>query len=149
MNASTITLGAFTLAPELVAQIDNFQAMPVGKTNLAAFTGPLQSQAKIAGDAIFFGADPDKPAIGDLKVRFEAAPPATASVIAREDGNQLLPYAVNQTASVSLLKIGNFSTSEMVAQFAKTNSQQRLIVFIAGGVIIFLGGVLIKIALRR
>jgi uncharacterized membrane protein (DUF485 family) len=147
--AAKITLGVFTVAPELVEQIDSFQAMPVNDKNLSAIAEPLRTKAKLAGDEIYFGTNADQPAIGDLKVKFESAPPATASVIARQNGNNLSPYQVANAGSVALLRVGTYSVPEIVAQFAKTNSQGRVLVWVAGCVLILFGGLLIKIARRR
>ncbi|MGA2070314.1 MAG: TMEM43 family protein [Sedimentisphaerales bacterium] len=147
--AAKITLGVFSIAPELVEQIDSFQTVPVSDKNLSATAEPLRAKAKFAGDEIYFGTNPDQPAIGDLKVKFEFAPPATASVIARQNGNNLLPYQVANAGSVALLRVGKYSLPEMVAQFAKTNSQGRILVWVAGCVLILFGSLLIKIARRR
>ncbi len=147
--ATKITLGVFTVTPELVAQMDNFQTVPVTDKNLAALAEPLRPQASLLDDGIFFGKNAEQPAIGDLKVKFESAPSATASVIARQDGNHLSPCPVANAGPVALLRIGTFSVPEMVAQFAQTNSQARVLVWVAGGVLILFGSLLIKIARRR
>jgi hypothetical protein len=149
VNSAKITLGVFTIAPELVEQIDNFQTASVGDKNLSTLPEPLRAEAKLAGDGIYFGANPNEPAIGDLKVKFEFAPAAMVSVIARQNGCNLSPYTVAGAGSVALLRVGTYSTQEMVAQFAKTNFQQRMFVWIAGGVLILLGGLFIKMARRR
>jgi Transmembrane protein 43 len=147
--AAKITLGVFTIAPELVEQIDNFQTVPVSDKNLSVITEPLRTKAKLAGDEIYFGTNAGQPAIGDLKVKFESAPPATASVIARQNGNNLSPYQVTNAGSVALLRVGTYSVPDMVAQFAKTNSQGRVLAWVAGCVLILFGSFVIKIARRR
>lgn len=147
--AAHITLGPFSVAPELVEQIDNFQPVPVSGKNLSAIAEALRAQAKLMDDGIYFGANADQPAIGDLKVKFESAPPATASIIARQSEQSLSPCPVAGAGSVSLLRMGTYSVPEMTAQFAKTNSQQRMIAWVAGGIIILFGGLLIKIAAKR
>jgi len=147
--AAKITLGVFTVAPELVEQMDNFQTVPVSDKNISAIAGSLRAKAKLAGDEIYFGTSAGQPAIGDLKVKFESAPPATASVIARQNGNNLSPYQVANAGSVVLLRVGTYSVPEMVAQFAKTNSQGRTLIWVAGCVLILFGTLLIKIARRR
>jgi hypothetical protein len=149
VDAAKITLGVFAVAPELVKQMDNFQTVPVSNKNLSAIAEPLRVKAKLAGDEIYFGTNADQPAIGDLKVKFESAPAATVSVIARQNGNNLSPYQVPNAGPVALLRVGTYSVPEMVAQCAKTNSQQRMIVWGAGGVLILFGSLLIKIARRR
>jgi hypothetical protein len=148
-TATNITVGAFTVAPELSAQLDNFTTVPLNLTNLAALDVPLRTSAKQSGAELFFGANHDQPAIGDLKVRVEVALPADASIIARQKGNVLCPYEMGGAASVALLRVGNYSVPEMAAQFAKTNFQQRMIVWVAGGILMLCGLGLMALARRR
>jgi hypothetical protein len=147
--AAKINLGAFTVGPELAEQIDNFQAVPVNDNNLAAIAEPLRAGVKLLGDAIYFGTNANQPAIGNLKVQFESAPAATASVIARQNGNDLSPNQVGNAGTVALLRIGTYSAPEMVAQFAKSHSQTKLIVWVAGCGFILFGGLGIRQARKQ
>lgn len=147
--AAKITLGVFAVAPELAGQIDNFQTVPVSDKNLSALAEPLRTRAKLFGDGIYLGTNADQPAIGDLKVKFEFAPAATASVIARQNGNNLSPYAVAKSGSIAQLRVGTFSVQEMTRQFAKDEFQTRLLVWVFGGLVILFGSVVIAVARRR
>jgi beta-lactamase regulating signal transducer with metallopeptidase domain len=84
-----------------------------------------------------------------LKVKFEFAPAATASVIARQNGNNLSPYAVAKSGSIAQLRVGTFSVQEMTRQFAKDEFQTRLLVWVFGGLVILFGSVVIAVARRR
>jgi hypothetical protein len=148
-NATKMTLGSFVVGAELAAQLDNFQSVPLSETNLSALSPLLRAEAKLAGDEIYFGTNPQQPAIGDTKVKLEFAPAATVSVIARQSGNTLSPYAVAKAGSVGLLRLGEHSVEDMTAQFAKANAQERMTVWIAGGVITLLGLVCINVARKR
>jgi hypothetical protein len=148
-TATNMTVGVFSVAPELTAQLDNFMTVPLNPTNLAVPDAVLRTQAKQSGDEIYLGANHDQPAIGDLKVRVEVAPPTDVSVIARQKGNLLCPYEMDGAASVTLLRVGNFSVSEMATQFAKTNSQQRMIVWVAGGILMLCGLGMFALARRK
>jgi hypothetical protein len=149
VSATNITLGAFTLAPELSAQLDNYTTVQLNLTNLATLGAAPRTMAKQVGEELYFGADHDHPAIGDLKVRVEVALPATVSIIARQQGMVLSPQVVGKRVSVSLLRVGTHSVPEMVAQFAKTNSQQRMLVWVAGGILMLCGLGLLTQARRK
>ena len=149
VDATNITLGVFAVAPELVKQIDNFQTVPVNDKNLSALAEPIRSKTKLLSDEIYFGTNANQPVIGDLKIRFESAPATNVSVIARQDGGHLSPYAVGKSGSISQLRVGTFSVQEMTGQFAKDEFQRRMIIWVAGGVLILFGGFVIKMARRR
>lgn len=144
-----VTLGVFTVTADIVNQIDNFQPVPLNNNNLSAVAAPLRANAKLLDNAIYFGTNADQPAIGDLKVQFESAPPAAASVIARQNGNSLSPYPTANGGSLALLRMGTWSVQEMGAQFARDKSQTRLLVWIAGCIFILLGSLFIKQAWKR
>ena len=144
IDADKITLGVFTVVPELVKQIDNFQTVPVDDNNLAAIAEPLRPMAKLLGDEIYFGTNADHPAIGDLKIKFDSAPPAIASIIAQQSGNSLVPYPTANGGSLALLRIGTHLIAEMTAQFEKDQSAERMICWGMACVLILIGTVLIK-----
>jgi Ca2+/Na+ antiporter len=147
--AAPISLGGFHVTPELVEQLENFQTAPVNTTNLATVAEPLKARAKLADGEIFFGADPANPAIGDLKVKMEFAPATNVSVIAKQNGNDLSPYAIGKSGSIAQLRAGTFSVPEMTGQFAKTEFQSRALVWVFGGFAILMGTIFIQTARRR
>jgi hypothetical protein len=147
--ASKISLGSFDLATELVTQLENFQTVPVNEKNLSAFTNPLHAQAKLSGDGIYLGINPDQPAIGDVKIRFESAPAATVTVIARQSGNKLSPYAVTKSGLIAQLRVGTYSVQEMTGQFAKEQFKRRVLVWVFGGFTLLFGLLVITVARRR
>ena len=149
VTATKITLGVFSVAPELVKQMDNFQTVPVNDKNLSTLGEPNRSKAKLLNDEIYFGANADQPAIGALKVKFESAPTTIVSVIAQQNGNTLSPYAETTSDSITQLKVGTFSVQEMTNQFAQDAFQRRVLVWVAGGVLILFGSFIIAIARRR
>jgi hypothetical protein len=149
VDATKITLGVFTVTSELVGQIDNFQAVPLSDTNLSTLSEPIHGRAKLFDGGIYVGTNVDQPAIGDLKVKFESAPAATVSVIAKQNGTNLSPYAVAKSGSIAQLRVGTFSVQEMTSQFAKDEFQSRMLVWVAGGVLILFGSLIIAIARRR
>jgi hypothetical protein len=144
--AAKISLGAFAVSPELVEQIDNFQVVPMSDANLSALPANLRNEAKVVGEESYIGATPQKPAIGDLKVRLEFAPTATASVIARQNGDKLSPCPLAKGGAIALLKVGSYSAQEMINQFAQDQSQERRLVWGMGGFVILFGLAVVRVA---
>jgi hypothetical protein len=145
VSATKVSLGAFLLSPELVEQIDNFQTVPISDKNLSSLDSSLQMKTKLDGDEIYIGTDPKQPAIGDLKVKFEYTPATTVSIIARQDGNNLLPFAVTKTASVALLQVGSHSIQDMTHQFNSDNMKWRAVAWSMGLVATLVGGLIMLI----
>jgi hypothetical protein len=148
-SAANISVGPFALSPELVEQIDDFQTVPLNEKSLSGLAEPLRAEARLTGGEIYVGANPQKPAIGDLKVRLEMAPPTTVSVIARQSGRELLPCSVGSGGSIAMLRVGAHSVQEMAGAFAKGGSQERVTIWAAGGFACFMGVVFIRVARRR
>jgi transmembrane protein TMEM43 len=149
VDAIKITLGVFAVTPELVGQIDNFEAVPLSDKNLSALAEPIRAKSKLFDGGIYVGANADQPAIGDLKIKFESAPAAIVSVIAKQDGNNLSPYAIGKSGAIAQLRVGTFSVQEMTSQFSKDELQRRVLVWMFGGFIILFGGIVIAVARRR
>lgn len=139
LRAPRISLGVFAVSPELVEQIDNFQAVPVTSNTLSALPEPFRPQAKLMGEEVYFCANPGQPAIGDLKARLEIALPAAASVIAKQEGDALLPCRLAKAGSIALLRVGSYSVQEMGKQFAHNNSHERRLVWGAASLVMLFG----------
>jgi uncharacterized protein GlcG (DUF336 family) len=84
-----------------------------------------------------------------LKVKCEFAPAVTVSVIARQEGTNLSPYAVEKAGSIALLQVGTHPVQEMTAQFVQTNFAQRVLAWVMGGLLLLFGGLLIKHASKQ
>jgi hypothetical protein len=144
--AAKVSLGAFVLSPDLVAQLDNFQMVTLGGGNLPGWDSSLSGPSRLLDDGIYIGANPKQPAIGDLKVRLEYAPVTNVSVIARQDGGRLMPFAVTPSASVARLQVGLHSVSDMVRQFNHDNLEWRVLGWVMGLFAALAGGLLIKLS---
>lgn len=145
VSAAKISLGGFILSPELVGQINNFQTIPASDKSLSVLEPSLRARAVVDRGEIYTG-NPKQPAIGDLKVRLEYAPATTVSIIARQDGGKLSPYAVTKTATVALLSGGTHTVSEMTQQFNSDNLKWRGMAWGMGLCAMLFGGGIIHLA---
>ena len=118
-TAGRVTLGAFTLSQSLLAQINNFESLPVpGETVLPE---SLQGKAKLHNAGFYIGADPATPLVGDTRIKFEVAKPTQVSVIAKQVGNTFEPYAAKAGGTIDLLQTGVHEAAAMIQQAQDSN----------------------------
>jgi len=84
--SATATLGGDPVAPELLATVDDWQALPVDASSLPE---NLAAVFRVDGDVLFSGEDAQHPQIGDLRVRWQVLPPGPVHGAAERDGSTL------------------------------------------------------------
>jgi Transmembrane protein 43 len=134
----SIKLEAFMLSPGLAGQIDNFSTLQA--------PAPAELPAEIAGKKLhkdgsgfYLGADPATPAIGDMRVSHEAAPPGTVSVIAVQKGNTFEPFTAKAGGTIEMLSTGTVTAEAM---FAEAHASNRILTWalrFLGVVLMFIG----------
>ncbi len=148
-SVGQISLGGFAVAPELVKKLDDFQDVPLSDRNLDGLPPALRAKAQIVGGKIYVGADPQRPAIGDLKIEIEFAPKTNVTVLAQQNGKKLVPYAVAQSGSIAQLRVGTFSVHDITAQLAQRELRVRMLVWVFGGFAMLMGVVIIAAARKQ
>ena len=134
----SIKLEAFTLSPGLAGQIDNFSALQA--------KAPVELPAEIAGKKLhkegsgfYLGVDPATPAIGDLRVTHEAAPPGAVSVIAVQKGNTFGPFTAKAGGTIEMLSTGAVTAEAMFAAAHASNRTLTWGLRLLGVVLMFIG----------
>jgi len=144
LNASSVTVGAFTLNSELAGKIDNFTPVDLPANTIDALPTDLKSDAVYSNNAVFISNDPGQkpdvgsPRIGDLKVAFDAALPGDVSVIAKQAGSNLAPYQTKNNA-LQLLYVGAHSADEMFKSEEVKNGRLTWILRGAGFLAMWIG----------
>jgi hypothetical protein len=137
-TAEAVTLGAFTLAPELIDKLDQTEEVAVdGSPGHPVPTGLTVDQG-----GYYRGANPAAPAVGDERITFEAVHPATVSVVARQVGHSLEP---DRTTAVPILMVtyGTVSADDMFKTAESQNVTLAWILRGAGFVAMLIGFVLV------
>ena len=80
--AATVNLGSFSLSPALVREMDFFQ--PVHPRQLQ-----LPEGARVHGDHIFIGENPEQPQTADMRIFYEVLPESDVSVVAQLENTRL------------------------------------------------------------
>ena len=134
----SIKLEAFMLSSGLAGQIDNFSTLQA--------PAPAELPSEIAGKKLhkdssgfYLGADPATPAIGDMRVSHEAAPPGAVSVIAVQKGNTFEPFTAKAGGTIEMLSTGTVTAEAM---FAEAHASNRILTWalrFLGVVLMFIG----------
>ncbi|RUL69729.1 TMEM43 family protein [Dyella choica] len=95
-DASLVRLNDFVLAPALVHALIGSE--PV-KPDLRRLPGNLAASFSLYDDGLVTSPVPSHPQVGDLRVTWEAVPAQTVTIVARVEGNKLLP-AIDATDGI-------------------------------------------------
>ena len=135
--AAVVTLGAFTLPPFLVSQMDHYETLALAGD--APLPAPLRSKARVLDGIIYLGADPASPQVGDVRITFSAAKPTDVSVVARQSGNTLEPYHTKAGGTIGLLQAGAVTASAMFQQAQQSNKVLTWILRLVGFLLMLIG----------
>ncbi len=139
--ASTVTLGAFTLSPELVQKIDKADRLPVAEA-LSSF-GPAGVRMRPVDGGLYRGPDHARPSVGDLRVRWSVVRPQPVSVVAGQAGASFVPYQTRAGDALLMLAAGTQSAAAMFRSEILANRVLTWILRAAGFLFVFAGVVLV------
>jgi hypothetical protein len=133
-TAPEARLGARRLAGEQLRSLGEAQAFPLDPARMS-----LPPGAKVAGEVIYIGADPEHPRIGDLRITFLAATPASASVIGAQAGDGFAPFATRAGDRLLLMSAGQVPAAEMFQDAQASNTILTWILRAVGCVLMLVG----------
>ena len=135
--AGEVTLGAFTLAQPVRDALGRWQDLP------AQIAAQLPQQfgefRRIANGRLYRGADPERPQVGDMRVRYEYQPEATYSIIAKQTGGMLDRYVASNGREVLLVEDGSVPAAKMFEGAQSRNSLITWLVRLGGTVLMWIG----------
>ncbi len=141
-EADSVTLGDYTLSPELIGKLNNSKPVSLEKDSLK-----LPSGAQVSGDTIYIGSDPENnPAIGDLRITEKLVPNGPVSVVAGQGPKErLAPFQTKAGEVIGLIEPGSKTAAEM---FANAQSANRTFTWVAriGGLLLLLFGFLLLLS---
>lgn len=89
-DAGRVRVGAFVLSPAIQHALPGNQPVTPDMGRLPA---NLAASFSLYRNALVTSANPSNPQLGDLRVSWEAVPEQTVTIVARLDGNRLVPAA--------------------------------------------------------
>ncbi|XP_074054565.1 transmembrane protein 43 isoform X2 [Macrotis lagotis] len=141
--APFVQIGRFFLSAGLIDKIDNFKAL-----SLAHMEDPHVDIIR-RGDYFYHSENPKYPEVGDVRVAFSYAglsgddpnlgPAHVVTVIARQRGDQLVPYTTKSGDTLLLLHHGDFTEEEVFQREHQSNSMKTWGFRGAGWMAMFVG----------
>ena len=133
------TLGAFTIPTSLIEKMQGDEPLPATAESLAQLPPDWKSKAKLNGDSVYLGADPNTPAIGDARVTFQVLKPGTFSILAQQTGDTLSPFPTHAGREIERVESGAVSADLMFQHDQSRNNILTWVLRLAGFVLMFIG----------
>ncbi len=133
-TASVVSLGAFTLSAEQIQMLNRSEALAV-----AELPSELSRVARLEDGAIYIGAEPSSPAVGDARVRFHVVRPGEVSVVASQTGSSFEPYVAEAGGTIFLLEESVASAAAMFETAQTNNAIATWLIRGLGFFLMFLG----------
>ena len=126
VTAQKVDFGAYVLPPALVG------AIPAGTSVNVPASVANGVDVFVDGSTVYYGEQPQTPAIGDVRVSFTQADGGTASILAQVTGNTFESYKHKNGKSLMVLKMGEHSQESMFESEKAANKAILWIVRILG-----------------
>ncbi|HEW98880.1 MAG: hypothetical protein DRR16_02185 [Candidatus Parabeggiatoa sp. nov. 3] len=157
-NAKTVTLGEFTLSDSLIANMNNYDWLPLTTKTFERLPETLRNQfnshatsgkrIQLYGNYYYIGQNPMVPQIGDLRIKFEAILPTTISVAAKQSGSELTPYTTKVGGDIELFEYGAVTAEQMFKRAKQFNNLLTWALRFVGFSMMFFGLMMIFNLLR-
>jgi hypothetical protein len=131
-DANPVKIGAFTLEKSLVRDLTNFEAVETLTQAPAGY--------RVQGNMLYKGANPDQPALGDVRVTYSAIAAQTYSIAAQQNNNTLTTYqGTKNDYKIALIEPGVVSVQKLFADQASTEKLITWACRIGGFLLLLIG----------
>ena len=132
-DSTGVTLGPYRIEPALLDRVGGFE--PFALPNTTAAPPDYRKDA----NGFYRGQDSGAPAIGDVRVSYQAVPVQTMSVVAAQTSGGLAPFREAGGYTIALVDRGAVPAAEM---FHEKQGEERLVTWalrLAGFVVMLIG----------
>jgi hypothetical protein len=141
--ARQVKLGAFAVPDDLLRNFGAEEPLPARDEQVAALAKRLDKPVQVVDGAIYVGADPGQPAVGDYKVTFTEVRPQMATIVANQAGSTLAAYRARAGGTVELIEAGAVPAAAMFKDAQDENRLWTWLIRLGGAVLMFVGFALI------
>ncbi|MFM2170562.1 MAG: hypothetical protein RI957_791 [Verrucomicrobiota bacterium] len=134
------TIGVFALPAFLIEQWKDLRPLPVAIDQLKP---EHREKAQAQGDWVYLLGRADRPANGDLRIKFDAIPEGDASVLVRQVRDTFEPYLTQVGTKIARINAGVHSKDSMFAAAQAENTLQTWLLRGLGALLMFIGIVLV------
>lgn len=135
--ASAVAFGAFELNDALKQKMTKSKPLAAKKEWLAKL--PKSDMARLNGENIYLGSNPDSPRVGDMRVSFSVVPVSVVSVVAKQAGNSFTPYVTKTDTQIQMLEQGKLTAAQMFKNAEDANVARTWIVRLIGFLMMAIG----------
>lgn len=154
-RAERANLGAFTLDGAVLDQVVADRPLTLTSEQAATAASALSRPTRLVEGALYVGANPAAPEVGDMRVTYLVAPQnSTLSVVGAQTANTLQPYPTRAGEPILMVRAGTASADQMFAQAKAANQTMSwvlrglglIVMIVAFGMVLAPLGVLADVA---
>ncbi|PYQ48657.1 MAG: hypothetical protein DMF59_15375 [Acidobacteria bacterium] len=138
-TANPVTVGAFTMSDEQVAQLTDSEALPVEAGAAEKLPAAVKGKVKVNDGKFYIGEDAASPQIGDSRISYRVVKPATVSLVAVQKASTFAPYQAKAGDVILLVEAGTHTAAEMFKTAQDRNAILTWILRFVGFFMMFLG----------
>lgn len=134
-------IGAFGLSASQIAALGAARPLAVEKWDRAALQKTLGTAAagQPVDGRIFIGIDATRPRLGDLRISYEVAATAEATVVARQTGAGFSAFTTSNGRSIEILRDGTIAPAQVFDDAQSGNTTLTWIVRVGGILLLAFG----------
>jgi hypothetical protein len=140
-TAGTVTLGAFTLSPAVLALIDQREDRRIDDGDARSL--PQGVDVTVSDGAFYKSRTPQSPQVGDVRISYQVVKPLVVSLVAVQQGTSFEAFHATSGTSVLLLQPGVVSAAQMFKAAAAENTMWTWILRGAGFLLMLIGVALV------
>ncbi|MCC5989638.1 MAG: TMEM43 family protein [Pararhodobacter sp.] len=140
-SIASADLGAFSLGDNVLRRIGGAQPLPVEVSHAEMVQAVMGERINVSvvDGALYMGANPLTPQIGDYRIRYELVPLGAISVIGQQRGDGIAAYATQAGDSLLFVSRGEVLAPEMFDDAARANTALTWVVRVGGLVLLIAG----------
>lgn len=144
-TAPRVKVGALTLPPALVARVSGSEPLPVTqRMRWHIKDRMLRLHTRVYKGSYYVGFNPNKPRVGDMRVRFSVVRPQKVSLVGKQlAGATVGPYRTSGGGTIYLLTAGVVGPQAMFKQAHAANNTLSWILRGVGFALLFFGLLLV------
>jgi len=137
LMAEGVTMNAFDLPAFLVTQIGG--ESPLSIASLDSASAEVKAAARLHEGGVYLGANPNSPAVGDMRVSFLSVMTGPVSVVAQQAGKSFVSFRTATGGELDLLENGIVSAEEMFRLAQERNKFLTIAIRIGGFFLLSMG----------
>lgn len=143
MTADTVKVGAFVSSGGVARRIAPSDKIRLETDRFDELAPAVKDRAMLYDGGVYITAsgtpDPTDPSIGDLRVSYYGAGKTMVSVVARQQGDQLVPFIGTEGVELAMLEPGRLDAAQMFADAARQNTFMTWVLRFMGLFLMFAG----------